>query len=97
MPFASHRGQHVHYTSKATARLPCSSTGCSSTPRTGSRLASSTVPRSLRGLPGPWPERQARRAGGEMTFDLFIAVAGPTAPALVEWVTNEVEPGIRAC
>ncbi|WP_165190224.1 alpha/beta fold hydrolase [Caulobacter soli] len=34
---------------------------------------------------------------GPLTFDLFMAFARATAPALVAWVTPEIEPAMRAC
>lgn len=34
---------------------------------------------------------------GPLTFDLFWAFARATAPALVAWVTPEIEPAMRAC
>ena len=34
---------------------------------------------------------------GPLTFELFMAFARATAPALVAWVTPEVEPAMRAC
>lgn len=34
---------------------------------------------------------------GPLTFDLFWAFAKATAPALVAWVTPEIEPAMRAC
>lgn len=34
---------------------------------------------------------------GPLTFDLFWAFARTTAPALVAWVTPEIEPAMRAC
>jgi pimeloyl-ACP methyl ester carboxylesterase len=43
----------------------------------------------LNGLP--------RGKKGPMTFDLFMAFAKRTAPTLVDWVTPEIEPGVRAC
>ena len=41
--------------------------------------------------------RGAYQAAGVMTFDQLIAGARSMAPMLVEWVTPEVEPGLRAC
>jgi len=34
---------------------------------------------------------------GPLTFDIFMAFARATAPALVAWVTPEIEPAMRAC
>ena len=34
---------------------------------------------------------------GPLTFDIFMAFARATAPALVGWVTPEIEPAMRAC
>jgi pimeloyl-ACP methyl ester carboxylesterase len=34
---------------------------------------------------------------GPLSFDFFMKLAKRTAPALVEWVTPEFEPGVRAC
>jgi pimeloyl-ACP methyl ester carboxylesterase len=34
---------------------------------------------------------------GPLTFDLFMAFARATAPALVAWVTPQIEPAMRAC
>lgn len=34
---------------------------------------------------------------GPLTFDVFMAFARATAPALVGWVTPEIEPAMRAC
>jgi pimeloyl-ACP methyl ester carboxylesterase len=34
---------------------------------------------------------------GPLTFDLFWAFARATAPALVAWVTPDIEPAMRAC
>ena len=34
---------------------------------------------------------------GPLSFDTFMAFAKRTAPSLVEWVTPESEPGVRAC
>jgi pimeloyl-ACP methyl ester carboxylesterase len=34
---------------------------------------------------------------GPLTFNNFIKFATRTAPTLVEWVTPEFEPGVRAC
>lgn len=34
---------------------------------------------------------------GALTFDLFMAFARATAPALVAWVTPQIEPAMRAC
>jgi len=38
-----------------------------------------------------------RGPSGPVSFDLFLAYARRTAPALVGWVTPEFEPGVRAC
>jgi len=38
-----------------------------------------------------------RTPQGPLTFDLFMAFARATAPALVAWVTPEIEPAMRAC
>ena len=35
--------------------------------------------------------------GGPLKFDAFMAFARATAPALVGWVTPEIEPAMRAC
>jgi pimeloyl-ACP methyl ester carboxylesterase len=34
---------------------------------------------------------------GPLSFDFFMRFAKRTTPALVEWVTPEFEPGVRAC
>lgn len=34
---------------------------------------------------------------GPLPFDTFMALAHVTAPALVGWVTREIEPAMRAC
>jgi pimeloyl-ACP methyl ester carboxylesterase len=34
---------------------------------------------------------------GSLSFDLFMAFARATAPALVAWVTPQIEPAMRAC
>lgn len=34
---------------------------------------------------------------GPLTFDIFMAFARATAPALVGWVTPQIEPAMRAC
>ena len=34
---------------------------------------------------------------GPVSFDAFMKFAKRTAPALVEWVTADIEPGVRAC
>jgi pimeloyl-ACP methyl ester carboxylesterase len=34
---------------------------------------------------------------GPLTFELFMAFARATAPALVAWVTPQIEPAMRAC
>jgi pimeloyl-ACP methyl ester carboxylesterase len=34
---------------------------------------------------------------GPLSFDFFIRFAKRTTPALVEWVTPECQPGVRAC
>lgn len=44
---------------------------------------------AVNGLP-PGPK-------GPLSFDNFMKFATRTAPALVEWVTPEFEPGVRAC
>lgn len=38
-----------------------------------------------------------RGTKGPLSFDLFMGFAKRTAPTLVEWVTPEFEPGLRAC
>ncbi len=38
-----------------------------------------------------------RTPQGPLTFDLFMAFARATAPALVAWVTPDLEPAMRAC
>ncbi|MBO9708655.1 MAG: alpha/beta fold hydrolase [Caulobacter sp.] len=38
-----------------------------------------------------------RAPGGPLTFDAFWAFAKATAPGLVDWVTPEIEPAMRAC
>jgi pimeloyl-ACP methyl ester carboxylesterase len=43
----------------------------------------------LNGLP--------RRSNGPLRFDVFIKIARRTSPALVEWITPELEPAVRAC
>ena len=34
---------------------------------------------------------------GPLTFDLLFRFCKRTTPALVEWITPEIEPGVRAC
>ncbi|WP_369060853.1 alpha/beta hydrolase [Caulobacter sp. 73W] len=55
------------------------------------RLASLTV--------GGWDlvNGVPRMPGGTLTFDVFMAFSRSVAPALVGWVTPQVEPAIRAC
>ena len=34
---------------------------------------------------------------GPISFDAFLKFAKRTAPTLVEWITADIEPGVRAC
>jgi pimeloyl-ACP methyl ester carboxylesterase len=38
-----------------------------------------------------------RTPQGPLTFEIFMAFARATAPALVAWVTPDIEPAMRAC
>jgi len=38
-----------------------------------------------------------RGSKGPLRFESFMAFAGRTAPAMLDWITPEYEPGVRAC